>query len=184
MVAYFSAIPVGHHGLGWGSFDTVGTPRRWLWPLLALLAREGVLFPVWEHDVAFRVVNRPGAGLVAAVRRFDFAAGPRHMVDSISTDAEGLRDTLGRSGRMETRLRARIVDEALHLDSTQVAVRFFGRSLPVPRFCAPTVHLRESFDDLADRQRVRLTVDLPLVGRVYEYVGSFRYSIQPGEAPS
>ena len=176
--AYFAAIPAGRHGLGRGTFDRVGTPRRWLWPVLALLARDGVLFPVWEHDVPFLVVNRPGRDRVDAVRRFEFPAGSRDMIDAIGADAGGLYDRLGRSGRLETRLDARIVDGALHLDSARVFVHLAGRRVPVPRLCAPRVHLTERFDDGDNRQHVQVTVTLPLVGAVYEYSGSFRYSIE------
>ncbi|POH67411.1 DUF4166 domain-containing protein [Cryobacterium zongtaii] len=176
--AYFTAIPAGRHGLGRGTFDRVGTPRRWLWPVLALLARDAVLFPVWEHDVPFLVVNRPGPDRVHAVRRFEFPAGSRDMIDVIGADAGGLADRLGRSGRLEARLDARIVDGALHLDSAGVYVHLAGRRVPVPRLCAPLVHLTERFDDGDQRQHVQVTVSLPFVGRVYEYSGSFRYSIE------
>ncbi|MBE7163154.1 MAG: DUF4166 domain-containing protein, partial [Williamsia herbipolensis] len=57
--AYFAAIPPGHVGRGDGVFAVVGTPRRWLWPFLALFARDDVMFPVWERDVPFTVENRP-----------------------------------------------------------------------------------------------------------------------------
>jgi hypothetical protein len=183
--AYFTAIPAGQHGLGRGTFSTVGTPRRWLWPVLALLARDGVLFPVWERDVPFLVVNRPGPARVDAVRRFEFAGGTRDMIDSIrADDAGGLVDRLGRSGRLQAGLDSRIVDGALHLDSTRVSVRAFGLRVPVARRLAPRVHLVERFDDHDQRQHVRVTVTLPLVGIGYEYAGSFRYAIEVGEPPA
>jgi len=179
--AYFAAIPPGRHGVGRGSFDTVGTPRRWLWPVLAVLARDGVLFPVWQQDVPFLVVNRPGPARVDAVRRFDFGGGARDMVDAIGADADGLTDRLGRSGRLEARLDGRVVDGALHLTSSRLFLHHRGRRVPVPRWCAPLVHLTERFDDGDQRQHVRVTVTLPLVGTLYEYAGSFRYSIESGE---
>lgn len=182
--SYFAAIPAGRHGVGRGSFDRVGTPRRWLWPVLALLARDGVLFPVWEHDVPFLVVNRPGPAKVDAVRRFQFPAGPLDMVDAIGVDATGLYDRLGRSGRLETRLHAHIVAGALHLDSGRVFVHLLGRRVPVPPGCAPRVRLEERFDDDDQRQHVLVTVTLPLIGSVYEYAGSFRYSIESGDGPA
>ena len=40
-----------------GTFDRVGTPRRWLWPVLRVLQRRRILFPVWEHDVPFTIEN-------------------------------------------------------------------------------------------------------------------------------
>jgi hypothetical protein len=57
--AYFGPVPVGSVGRGAGTFSVVGTPRRWLWPVLAVFARDAVMFPVWEHDVPFTVENRP-----------------------------------------------------------------------------------------------------------------------------
>ena len=123
--AYFAAIPAGQHGLGRGIFTSVGTPRRWLWPVLAVLARDGVLFPVWERNVPFLVVNRPGPARVDAVRRFDFRDGSRDMIDAT-----------------------------------------------------------ERFGDGDQRQHVRVTVTVPLVGTLYEYAGSFRYSVESGEPPA
>jgi hypothetical protein len=182
--AYVAAIPAGRHGIGRGTFERVGTPRRWLWPVLALLAQDGVLFPVWEHDVSFRVVNRPGPGRIDAVRRFEFPAGSRDMVDAIGVDAAGLTDRLGRSGRLEARLHASIVDGALHLDSGRIYLHLLGRRLAVPGWCAPRVRLVERFDDTDQRQHVRVTVTVPPIGSVYEYAGSFRYSIEAGDPPA
>ncbi|PYY32550.1 DUF4166 domain-containing protein [Curtobacterium sp. MCJR17_055] len=56
---YFGRIPSGYVGRGSGTFSVVGTPRRWVWPVLAVFARDAVMFPVWEHDVPFTVENRP-----------------------------------------------------------------------------------------------------------------------------
>ncbi|WP_394768763.1 DUF4166 domain-containing protein [Lacisediminihabitans sp.] len=84
--AYFGAIPVGSLGRGEGVFDVVGTPRRWLWPALWVLGRQGVLFAVWQRDVPFTVINRPivdAAGRTAVAargelrRRVGPAAGQR-----------------------------------------------------------------------------------------------------------
>ena len=73
--AYFSPIPIGKVGRGRGTFEVVGTPRRWLWPVLWLLGRDGVVFPVWEHDVAFTVENRWDGGILRATRTFEFRNG-------------------------------------------------------------------------------------------------------------
>ncbi|TPX05428.1 DUF4166 domain-containing protein, partial [Schumannella luteola] len=56
---YFGGAPYGAHGIGDGVFTSVGTPRRWLWPLLAVLGRWNVVWPVWEADVPFTIVNVP-----------------------------------------------------------------------------------------------------------------------------
>lgn len=186
--SYFAAIPAGHRGVGEGAFTRVGTPRRWLWPALSLFSREGVLFPVWERNVPFTVVNRPavdeaGRIAVAAVRTFRFGSGTRRMVDAITADPTGLVDYLGVHRRLEARLAAQVVDGAMHLTSTGVALRVAGRRIRLPSALAPRVALVESFDDSTDSQHVEVTVDLPFLGRLYEYGGSFRYAITPEGAP-
>jgi hypothetical protein len=141
--AYFSAIPSGHHGLGRGVFDSVGMPRGWLWPGIAVLAPVGVVFPVWERDVPFTVVNRPVANGtrpgVTADRYFELARGGRHMRDLLSADESGLRDRLGSPPRRDTRLEAAVVDGALRLRSTQVTFLAGFLRIPFPRLrLAPT----------------------------------------------
>ncbi|HAM25570.1 MAG TPA: DUF4166 domain-containing protein, partial [Microbacteriaceae bacterium] len=40
--------------------------------------------------------------------------------------------------------------------------------------------LLERFDDASGRQHVSVTLDAPLIGRLYEYSGSFTYEIRAG----
>ncbi|PZO57952.1 MAG: DUF4166 domain-containing protein [Leifsonia xyli] len=193
---YFGAIPPGHVGRGEGVFDVVGTPRRWLWPLLAWFARDSVMFPVWERDVPFTVENRParvrrgpGTGLearpaVRAHRTFRFRSGSRTMVDAITAEPDGLVDHLGRHGRVSARLRAEVDAHgpdagALRLVSTRVTFRALGREVRLPARIAPRVTLKERFDDEADLQRVSLVLTAPVLGTLYRYEGAFRYEIAP-----
>ncbi|MDB6427965.1 MULTISPECIES: DUF4166 domain-containing protein [unclassified Curtobacterium] len=193
---YFGAVPVGHVGRGEGVFAVVGTPRRWIWPLLAVLARDAVVFPVWERDVPFTVENRPahvGRGAVdgrearvavRAHRTFRFRTGPRTMVDAITAEPHGLVDHLGRGGRVSALLRAEVDADgpdagALRLVSTRVTVRVLGRARSLPAVAAPRVTLVERFDDDADVQRVSLRLSAPLIGTLYRYEGAFRYRIEP-----
>ncbi|PZE32922.1 DUF4166 domain-containing protein [Curtobacterium sp. MCSS17_006] len=192
---YFGAIPPGHVGRGEGVFDVVGTPRRWLWPLLAWFARDSVMFPVWERDVPFTVENRPAhvrrgrAGREARVavrahRTFRFRSGSRTMVDAITAEPDGLVDHLGRHGRISARLRAQVDGDgpdagALRLVSTRVTFRALGREVRLPALIAPRVTLTERFDDEADLQRVSLVLTAPVLGTLYRYEGAFRYEIAP-----
>ena len=105
------------------------------------------------------------------------------MVDAIGADADGLTDRLGRSGRLEARLDGRVVDGALHLTSSRLFLHHRGRRVSVPRWCAPLVHLTERFDDASDRQRVSVVLSSGLLGKLYEYSGTFRYSIV-GDPPA
>ncbi|MFJ4295224.1 DUF4166 domain-containing protein [Curtobacterium sp. NPDC089689] len=186
---YFGAVPPGHVGRGTGVFDVVGTPRRWLWPVLAWFARDAVMFPVWEHDVPFTVENRPvrvgrgrgadGHVAVRAHRTFRFRTGDRTMVDAITAGPDGLVDHLGRRGRVSARLRAEVDAGALRLVSTHVSFRALGREWCLPAVIAPRVTLVERFDDDAGLQRVSLALRAPFVGTLYRYEGAFRYSVVP-----
>ncbi|GAA3867006.1 DUF4166 domain-containing protein [Leifsonia kafniensis] len=185
---YCGVIPPGHHGSGHGSFDRVGTPRRWLWPLLWLFGRPDVLFPGWYQGVPFTVINRPtrsprGAPAVAASRTFQFTTGDRTMIDAITAEPApiGLVDYLGARRRLRATLRARVVDGAMHLDSTAVALRIGRRWLTLPHRLSPRVALIERFDDAEAVQRVPLTLTAPLIGTVYEYAGAFSYEIREGD---
>ncbi|MEL4318475.1 DUF4166 domain-containing protein [Leifsonia sp. YIM 134122] len=179
--AYFAPVPAGSVGRGSGVFDVVGTPRRWTWPVLAVLARSGVVFPVWQRDVPFTVENRcTPDGAVVARRIFDLDGGERTMVDRVSMTPIGLIDELGhgrRGGVVRAAFRAAVVDGALVLDSTRVGVRLGWLRFELPRLLAPRVTLVERFDDASARQHVAVAIDLPVVGRLYEYSGSFAYAI-------
>lgn len=177
LAAYFGAIPPGSVGRGSGVFTTVGTPRRWLWPVLAVLGRAGIVFPVWEHDVPFDVLNEPRDRGVAATRTFRFAGGPRVMRDQIRSTSHGLVDVLGHRGRLEAPLLPEVAGGRLTLRSTGARLRLGRLRIPIP--FAPRVTLTESRDDGGARQRVELTMDAPLVGRIYEYAGTFDYRIEP-----
>lgn len=76
-------------------------------------------------------------------------------------------DRLGRAGAWRTALDASIENGALCLRTGRTSWRRV--SLPF----APRVSPLERWDDAAGRQHVALTLDAPLMGRVYEYSGHF-----------
>ena len=169
---YFSAIPAGSVGRGSGTFARVGTPRRLLWPVLALLARDGIVFPVWARDVPFAIENRFDGEVLRARRTFRFARGDRVMVDAVVARDGRIVDRLGRGGTVRAELAAGVEDGALVLRSVRIA----WRGIPIP--FAPRVTLVERWDDASERQHVALTLDAPLIGRVYEYAGRFDYAVE------
>ncbi len=171
--AYFGAIPAGSVGRGSGVFAAVGTPRRWLWPALAILGADDVVFAVWQHDVRFTIENQAVEGDLRASRTFEFANGSRTMVDRTSAPGGQLQDRLGRRGRVTAWLTTRVVDGGLELRST----RIWLAGIRVPRWCEPRLTLTERWDDAARCQRVSLVLEAPLIGRLYEYTGRFTYEI-------
>ncbi|WP_368496078.1 DUF4166 domain-containing protein [Herbiconiux sp. A18JL235] len=188
---YVAPVPAGHRGYGHGVFEVVGSPRRWLRPLLTVLAAQNIAFPVWEKNVPFTVVNAPlvdrdGRTAVLAVRRFHLASGPATMIDAITTeraDADGLVDHLGTHRLLRARLSARVVRGELHLQSTAFELRLGSRVIEIPALVAPQVTVVDRYDDTADggegAQRVTVRVDAPLLGRLYEYTGTFHYELRP-----
>ena len=180
--AYFDAIPPGSTGSGRGVFDTVGTPRRWLWPALAVFARAHVMFPVWECAVPFTVENLPavsadGGPAVRAVRRFELRGRVLEMRDEIGVDGWMIVDRLGSPVLAEASFSARVIDGGLRLTSRRVALRIGGVRVAIPRAVAPVVALTERYDDERDAQAVSIVVRVPLIGRVYQYAGTFRYQV-------
>ncbi len=173
--AYFGAIPEGSVGRGLGVFDSVGTPRRWLWPVLSVLGRQGVVFPYWGGGVPFTVVNTPAGGSLAGARTFHFPQGDRTMCDRMTVVDGRLVDDLGRARRYRTTLAARVVDGALTLRSERFRLRIGRMHLPFPG----RVELVERWDDGSARQHVSVTITVPVVGRVYEYAGFFTYEVTP-----
>jgi hypothetical protein len=183
---YFGPIPEGSTGVGTGVFDVVGTPRIALWPALAVLGREGVLFAAWRRKVPFTVLNHPvtdydGNPAILAHRVFHFRFGDRRMEDALTATGRGLVDHLGYGRRFLVKFEARVVSGHLELRSTSVAVRLGRLHVPIPGRFAPKVRLVERFDDEDERQHVSLTLDSPQFGRLYEYSGSFAYEVLPGE---
>lgn len=180
--AYFSAIPADGSGRGTGVFDVVGTPRRWLWPVFWVLGAQGLLFAAWQKNVPFDVTNDPttdadGRVSIAARRTFRLPRGSRTMVDAITATDTGLVDFLGTAGRYAAQLDATIVGGELHMVSTGMTLRVGRRWLQFPAALAPTVTLVERFDDELSLQRVSVILSAPVLGKLYEYSGSFRYTV-------
>jgi hypothetical protein len=147
-----------------------------------------VIFPGWEHDVPFSVTNRAAAGeigepAVAAVRRFEFRSGARQMTDLISIAGGELIDRIGTGGVLEASFTAFVEGGGLTLASRRVSVRIGRVHVRIPVAVAPVVRLTERYDDVLNCQRVALTIDAPLLGRLYEYSGTFRYSVDTGGEP-
>lgn len=109
------------------------------------------------------------------------------MVDSIEAvgvERPRLVDYLGRDRLIEATLHASVVNGALHMQSTRVVLALASVRVPIPAAIAPRVTLTERFDEQSDRQLVTVVVEAPLIGRLYEYSGSFRYAILPGDGGS
>ena len=166
---YFTS---GRPGRGEGVFDLVGSPRRWLWPVLWVLGRQGVVFPYWG-SAPFTVINRPVDAALTATRTFHFPGGSRSMIDLMSVVDGSLIDELGSKRRYRARLTGTVVDGALQLSSTALSMRLGRAHLPLPA----RVTVVERWDAASNRQHVSVVITAPVLGRVYEYSGFFTYRV-------
>lgn len=176
---YFSAIPRGRVGIGEGVFDRVGTPRRWLWPVLRVLQKHAVVHAGWHQNVPFTVRNRTIAGKAIGIRVLHLPAGDWVMKDAVSARPHGrVLDQLGEPTTLAVALEASVDGDAFVLRSTTVGIRLGVLRVTLPRFISPVVQVRESAAKRAGHQRISLTVDMPVVGRLYEYEGTFSYRLE------
>lgn len=180
---YFSAVPSGHVGVGEGTFSRIGTPRRWLWPALRWLQKYGVVHAGWHQDVPFTVRNLSVASRVVGERTLHLPDGEWTMRDSAGSTAHGrVFDQLGEPVTLAVVFDVSVDGDALALRSRSVGIRLGRVRLRIPKPIAPVVRLRESAEKRAGHQRVSLTVDMPLIGRIYEYEGTFTYGIHEAGA--
>lgn len=174
--AYFAALPPGGEGVGTGTFDVVGTPRPWLRPLLRVIGGPSI-FPVWQREVPFDIRNRPMPG-VAAERRIEIGGRTSTIRDeTVATTPGVVVDRIGVPPRLEVALRPSVRDGALRLDSIGVRLRLGPAVVPLGR-PSPRVTLTERFSPEEGRQHVALRVDVPVLGRISEYAGSFTYVVR------
>jgi len=179
LLRYFSAVPRGSVGIGTGVFERVGTRKRWLWPFLRVMQRHGAVYAGWHENVPFTVRNRTIAGKALSVRTLQLPDGKWVMKDAVHSRPHGtVVDQIGDPTTLAVAFTASVDKGAYVLRSTTLGLRWRRLRLRVPAFLAPVVRLRESAEKLAGRQRVALTVDMPLLGRLYEYEGTFEYRIE------
>jgi hypothetical protein len=174
--AYFAgsvaANGTGLPGVGSGTFEVAGSPRRWLAPVLAYLGWRRILFAEFGRDVPFDIVNTPGAdGSLSAVRTVHFARRDSALEDTMRIVDGRLHDFLGRRRGLEARLALSIEDGYLGMRSDRLWLHLLGARIPLPRFA--TVTIAESWVDGLQHVDVRLTS--PILGEWFRYAGSFTY---------
>lgn len=176
--SYFSPLPPGRVGRGRGVLTRVGTRSR-LRALMRPLRARGAVYTGWAHDVPFDVTNRGEDGEVIAERRFHAPEGDWVMRDRVRLAGEGrVEDLIGDPPTLSAVFDVAVDSGALVLRSRDTTLRLGRVRLRIPRPMAPRIRLEERFLDELDRQQVALTVDMPVLGRIYEYEGTFVHRIE------
>jgi hypothetical protein len=88
---------------------------------------------------------------------------------------------LGRRRSFRARFQPSVRDAGLQLHSTDVELRVGRHHLRIPAGVAPRIRLTErpvgAGATSPPRQHIAITVDVPVLGRIYEYSGTFTYEI-------
>lgn len=177
-------------GVGEGVFDVAGGRFRALGALARPLVGPDLLMTAYEHDVPFRIVNRPVHGVrgmeLHAERRIRFRSGTFRFVDVLRPGPEPgtLQNLLGRKRRVELLLRCAVTrDGSLQLTSERAWLRLGRTRLRLPALLSVRASLVNGYDPEHRRHLVRATVRSPLLGTVVEYRGWFLVRNEPGPKP-
>jgi hypothetical protein len=182
---YFDLDPASGPGCGTGTgtFDVAGCPLPALRPLLRLAARDRSLFPEYQRNVPFTIVNRArmdaaGRPALAAVRTLEFTGRTRVMEDVTVWDPQRrvLLDRVGDSGLLTTDLECSAgADGRMRLVSRRAGLLAGPLSLPLPRLLEAAAFTEQWWDRAEGRFRIRTKVIQRQLGTVLEYDGAFSY---------
>lgn len=176
---YFRTIADGQVGVGTGVFTTAGSRHRWLWPVFRIGESLGVAFAGWQRDVPFRIENRTVDGTAVAIRHFELPGRIWVMPDIVVLEPNGiLRNEIGPHRTVVTTFDIDVQDGAVVLGIRRVGLRLGPLRLTVPRLLSPRIALVERWDEEREQHHVNMTIDAPMLGRVYEYTGFFDYAIE------
>ncbi|GAB7104536.1 DUF4166 domain-containing protein [Streptomyces phaeofaciens JCM 4814] len=166
---------------GRGVMETIWHGGAWVRPFLALGATRNILLPRAGRNVPFVIENVPytdgfGRETVSFVRTFDLPDGPRRFDAQMVLGPRGDRvlDYLGTHQHLATDLRFTAEpDGSLLIRSGEHRFREGPVDVRVPELIGARAEVRESYDDRADRFRIRVRVVNRRFGPLFGYEGSF-----------
>ncbi|QLG49685.1 DUF4166 domain-containing protein [Natrinema halophilum] len=154
-------------------------------PIRRLGTLDDFLFPEGGSDVPFTItteafVDDAGNEALFLHRRFE-TSPPRAFVDTLRWNPERgcLTDLFGRRGHVAADVRVRADNESLALSIGTQWLRARGTYVALPNPLSVDGHLRDWYDDDADRFRVAAESTNPLVGTVFGYTGTFESDFRP-----
>jgi hypothetical protein len=101
------------------------------------------------------------------------------MPDAVAlTEGGVLRNAIGFRNSVVTTFDFDVRDGAMVLSIRRVGLRVGRLRIATPSFLRPRIGLVERWDEQRERHHVDMTIDAPLIGRVYEYRGFFQYAIE------
>ncbi|MCE3033357.1 MULTISPECIES: DUF4166 domain-containing protein [unclassified Streptomyces] len=169
---------------GRGVMDRIWHGPAYVKPFLALGATRNILVPRAGRDIPFMIENVPytdtfGRETVSFVRTFDLPGGPRRFDAQMVLSPKGDRilDYLGTHQHLASELHfAAEPDGSLLIRSGEHRFREGPVDVRVPELIGATAEVRECFDDITGRFRVRVRVVNRRFGPLFGYEGSFTVS--------
>ncbi|MFJ5263862.1 DUF4166 domain-containing protein [Streptomyces sp. NPDC088387] len=167
---------------GRGVMDRIWHGGPWVKPFLALGTTRNILVPRAGRDVPFTIENVPyadtfGRETVTFVRTFDLPGRPRRFDAQMVLGPRGDRilDYLGTHQHLATDLHPSAEpDGSLLIRSGEHRFREGPVDVRVPALIGATAEVRESYDDISGRFRIRVRVVNEHFGPLFGYDGSFR----------
>ena len=181
---YSVGLASGEACTGRGVMDRIWHGPAYVKPFLALGATRNILVPRAGRDIPFMIENVPytdtfGRETVSFVRTFDLPGGPRRFDAQMVLSPKGDRilDYLGTHQHLASELHfAAQPDGSLLIRSGEHRFREGPVDVRVPELIGATAEVRESFDDITGRFRVRVRVVNRRFGPLFGYEGSFTVS--------
>ncbi|CAL2056252.1 conserved protein of unknown function [Streptomyces murinus] len=169
---------------GRGVMDRIWHGPAYVKPFLALGATRNILVPRAGRDIPFMIENVPytdtfGRETVSFVRTFGLPGGPRRFDAQMVLSPKGDRilDYLGTHQHLASELHFTAdPDGSLLIRSGEHRFREGPVDVRVPELLGATAEVRESFDDITGRFRVRVRVVNRRFGPLFGYEGSFTVS--------
>ncbi|MFG3252929.1 DUF4166 domain-containing protein [Streptomyces sp. NPDC048172] len=171
----------GESCVGRGVMDRVWHRGGWVRPFLAVGASRHILVPSAGRDIPFTIENVPyldsyGRETVTFVRTFAFPRGARRFDATMvySEERDRVVDYLGTHQHLATDLEFSVdAHGALVIRSGEHRFREGRIDARVPHLVGADARVRESYDDMAGRFRISVTVANRHFGPLFGYEGSF-----------
>ncbi|MFG2127541.1 DUF4166 domain-containing protein [Streptomyces sp. NPDC048751] len=166
---------------GRGVMDRIWHGRAFVKPFLALGSTRNILVPRAGRNVPFVIENVPytdtfGRETVTFVRTFDLPGRSRRFDAQMVLSPKGDRvlDYLGTHQHLASDLHFRAEpDGSLLIRSGEHRFREGVVDVRVPELIGASAEVRESYDDVAGRFRIRVRVVNRYFGPLFGYDGSF-----------
>lgn len=165
-----------------GMMDVIKGGFPLLRPFFRLGLKKRILFPERGENIPFVIENYAyrdsyDRECVAWLRSFQFPNKARHFDATMiySEKRKGIVDYFGTHHDFVSELTMEVLENGgLRILSTSQSIIRFGKMFRLPNVLKGIAEITEWYDDLHDQFHVHVCVKNPLVGKLFEYIGTFQ----------